>query len=252
MDSEKKPVKHIQIAALIYASWMDDRDPNSEFNRNMREVSKRGRAIGTAARKRRDQEKERYYETVRSWANKGGSRLSELLPLDIYNPLISPKLEHASHPLRQAEERYLLINLGIENTGNVLENWALIGMALSAAGEDSPIGIVLPKPTEKRGRRKSGLSVDYQRAVWKHLLEEWEVTLSTPEGKDFTYSGSGLFTLNELLDVFLSELDDPYFKDSQEAFQEIESRLKLKGVSRDTLTTSFSRGDKERREMWES
>ena len=252
MDSNEIAFKYFQIATLIFAQWENDRDPNTEFNQEVRERGKRSRVLAKASMEKRYDAKECFYKTVKSWANEGASKLSELIPLDIYNPLIAPKLEHTNHPLRQAEERYLLIKHNLEDTGNSLENWALIGMTLSGVGGDSPISIVYPQPKEKRGRRKSGLSIDYQRAVWKLFLEDSEVTITTADDEEFTYTGSNLFTLNELLDVFLSELDDPILENSQAAFREIESRLKLKGVSRDTLTTSFSRGEKERREMWES
>lgn len=253
MDSKNISFKHFQIANLIYADWMNDRDPNTEFNRDMRASSKRGKKLAKASIKKLSTEKERYIKTLKSYAAKQcGTRMTEVLPLDIYNPLISPSLSHATHPLRQAEERYLLAKHKINNTGNSIQNWALIGMALSEGGAESPHNILFPQPKEKRGRRKSGLSIDYQRAVWKLFLEDAEVTITMADEEEFSYSGSNLFTLNELLDVFLSELELPMMEGTSHVFQDIDHRLKLKGVSRDTLTTSFSRGEKERREMWDS
>ncbi|MDC1061941.1 hypothetical protein OAQ23_04065 [Hellea sp.] len=50
----------------------------------------------------------------------------------------------------------------------------------------------------------------------------------------------------------MSELEAPMMESTLHAFQDINRQLKLKGVSRDTLITSFSRGEKERRKMWNS
>ena len=219
----------------------------------MKASAERGRKIGQAARKKLKEEKEHYHNTLKTYAAKQtGSRMTEVLPLDIYNPLIGPSLSHTEHPLRQAEERYLLVKYKIKDTGNSIQNWALIGMALAEVGSESPIKVLFPQPKEKRGRRKSGLSIDYQRAVWKLFLQDAEVTITTADGEEFSYSSENLFTLNELLDVFLSELEAPTMEGTLHAFQDIDRELKLKGVSRDTLTTSFSRGEKERREMWNS
>ena len=253
MDSQEITLKHFKIANLIYGNWINERDPNTEFNKDMKASAEQGRKSGQAVRKKLKEEKERYYKTLKTYAAKQtGSRMTEVLPLDIYNPLISPSLSHADHPLRQAEERYLLVKHRITDTGNSIQNWALIGMALAETSAESPIRVLFPQPKERRGRRKSGLSIDYQRAVWKLFLEEGEVTITTANEEEFSYSGANLFTLNELLDVFLSELDTPTMEGTIHAFQDIDRKLKLKGVSRDTLTTSFSRGEKERREMWDS
>ncbi len=253
MDSQEITFKHFKIANLIYVNWVNERDPNTEFNKDMKASAERGRIIGQAARKKLKEEKERYHKTLKTYAAKQtGSRVTEVLPLDIYNPLISPSLSHADHPLRQAEERYLLVKYNIKDTGNSIQNWALIGMALAEVGGESPIKVLFPEPKEKRGRRKSSLSIDYQRAVWKLFLEDAEVTIIKPDKEEYSYSGSNLFTLNELLDVFLYELEAPIMEGTLDAFQDINRKLKLKGVSRDTLITSFSRGEKERRDRWES
>lgn len=253
MDSGEISFKHFKIATLIYTQWLDERDPDAKFNKQMAKSAERGRKLGETARAKLKKEKERYYNSVKDYAKKqNSSRFEDVLPLHIYNPLISPEISHTTHTLRQAEERYLLHLHKIEDTGSTVENWALIGMALSEAGDESPFNILFPRPKEKRGRRKTGLGIDYRRAVWKLLLEDCTVTMTAPDGEEYSYSSSNLFTLNELLDVFLFELNDATIPESQHAFEEIESRLKLKSVSRDTLITSFSRGEKERREMWDS
>jgi len=253
MDSQEITFKHYKIANLIYGNWVNDHDPNSEFNKEMKDVGKRSRKLAKASINKLKKEKELYHKTIKKYAAKQtGSRMTEVLPLSIYNQFISPILSHADHPLRQAEERYLMVKHHIDDTGNSIQNWALIGMALAGNGAESPISVLFPQPKEKRGRRKSGLSIDYHRAVWKLFLEDTEIKITTANDEEFSYSGANLFTLNELLDVFLSELDTPTMEGTIHAFQDIDRKLKLKGVSRETLTTSFSRGEKERREMWDS
>lgn len=253
MDKENISFKHFQIANLICAVWMNHRDPNTELNQDMKAASNRGKELAKTSIKKLSIEKEHYIKTLKNYAAKqDGNQMFEVIPLDIYNPLISPSLSDATHPLRKAEERYLLAKHKINDTGDSIQNWALIGMALTGEGEESPINILFPQPKEKRGRRKSGLSIDYQRAVWKCFLEDAEVTIIMADEEEFSYSGSNLFSLNELLDVFLSELDAPFMQDTIHIFQDIDRRFKLKGVSRDTLTTSFSRGEKERKRMWDS
>ena len=251
MDRQEITSKHFKIAYLIYGNWVNERDPNTEFNKDRKASSERAKKLAQVSIKKLKEEKEHYYKTLKTYAAKQtGSRMSEVLPLDIYNPLISPSLSHADHPLRQAEERYLLVKYNIKDTGNSIQNWALIGMALTECGGEYPVNILFPQPKEKRGHRKSGFSIDYQRTVWKLFLEDAEVTIITADHEEFSFSGESLFTLNELLDVFLSELEAPMMESTLHAFQDINRQLKLKGVSRDTLITSFSRGEKERCKMW--
>jgi len=159
-----------------------------------------------------------------------------------------------SHPARQLQERYLLVKLEIKQSRSSPENWSAIGLAM-ADRETNLYEVLNPqKKLEKRGRKPKGLSVDYERAVWKSGIDDFiwakgEETLSSIE-----FSGSlnmVFYTTSQLIDAFLFGLENPDLHQHIHALEYLEKRLKLKGKSKSSLLVGFNRGEKQREELWD-
>lgn len=163
-----------------------------------------------------------------------------------------------THPLRQIQERYLIISLGIEVCGTSIENWRSIGLALANEKTDV-VAIMNPPPkAEKRGRRRGGLSLDYERAVWKVSVDEQMMLAAEPLDEGFlaeTYPEEEFFkvtkySLSEVLDAYLWAFENPDLHPHLNLFRYLEGKLKLRHKSRASLLVGFNRGEKQREELW--
>ncbi len=251
----------LAVVELIASHYIDQHSPNNEFNKEMKEVRKRATKTARIVRENGDAEKALYVETVEDFItqNRGAKKILRI-PLDLYNPLITPELDGASHALRQAEERYLRKKYRIPDMGDSIKNWALIGMVLAANEPDSPHKILYRDELEKtkKGRPKKGQSVDYQRAVWRlmvdsHAYEDAEKRAAFFNKGEEEYSFTvTVYTLGELLDGYLYAFDCPEAHDYMWIFENLEANLKMRFLSRATLLTSFNRGEKERAKLWDT
>lgn len=185
-----------------------------------------------------------FLELVKECA--GGSYFNRLdekfYPLDK-----SFTMKNFAHPVREIQERYLLVKLDIEQCGTSSENWAAIGFAL-ANSETGLVDILCPQKKEKRGRR-SGPSLDYERAVWKLMLDEhsWDAARHV-EGDNYVAT---FYSLSEILDGYFYAFEHPNEHKHMDVFKHLESVMKLKGKSRDSLLVAFNRGEKQRSALWD-
>ena len=58
------------------------------------------------------------------------------------------------------------------------------------------------------------------------------------------------YTINDLLDAYNFAFDNPERHPFINEFQQMESKLKMRGISRDSLVTSFYRGESQRDALW--
>ena len=251
----------LAVIELIASHHIDQYSPDNEFNQEARKSAERGKKIAQTVMDNDAEEKALYYETVEAFIDRHSAwKKIFRIPLDIYNPLVSPKLEHADHELRKAEERYLLKKKRIPDTGDSVKNWALIGMALAEKEPDCPRKILFKDEFANRnkGRPSKGLSVDYKRAVWRLMVDsfayehaEKKAAFFKRDEEEYSFTVT-VYTLGELLDGYLYAFDCPEAHDYMWIFENLEANLKMRFLSRATLLTSFSRGEKERAKLWDT
>lgn len=161
-----------------------------------------------------------------------------------FDPKLS--MDNLDHPVRRLQEIYLLIKLDITKCSSRAENWANIGKALANA-ESGLITILNPPKMEKRGRPKNGF-LDYERAAWKCLLDEYAMQTAIPD--DNGIFKAKIYSLTEILEAFDYGFKNPVEHSHIKILRQIDSKIKLRGRSRDSLLVAFNRGEKEREERW--
>lgn len=155
----------------------------------------------------------------------------------------------SEHPIRQIQERYLMIQLGIEHSASSDENWAAIGMKL-ASKEINLLDILnSTEGKERRGRPRGGAHLDYERAVWKYSLDNY--ILEHVDELIKKHSKIPRIPLSKLLDAYLYALENPSSHNYGYIFEHLEDRLKIRAKSRASLLVSFNRGEKKREDMWD-
>lgn len=240
---------------LIAHEYIDSHNPNNDFNKQIRDSAARSMKAAAIKRENLLAEKNLYYETIENYIEEN-SDLKKIyrLPLDLYSPLSVPELEHSDHVLRKAEERYLIKQLDISDAKDSIKNWALIGMALAANRKDAPNTILFKEEwsRQNKGRPSKGLSIDYERAVWRLMVNSHAVELAEKkaailnEGQDEYKFVVTLYTLTELLDAYIYAFENPDKHEYLWVFEQLEEKLKIRFKSRSSLLTSFNRGEKER------
>jgi len=158
------------------------------------------------------------------------------------------------HHAKKLQERYLLIKLDITQIGTSSENWSAIGMALANKETNLMKVINPPERKEKRGRRSNGVSVDYERAVWKYSVDKhiWDVAFSESENVEYDEVVKvTLYSTSELIDAFLFGLKNPDSHKHIHILKHLEKRLKLSGKSKASLLVGFNRGEKQRDALWD-
>ncbi len=154
-----------------------------------------------------------------------------------------------SHPLRRLEEAYLMIRLDIKISGTSKDNWTRIGMEMAKRQIDIIKILNPPVKKEKRGRPDNkGVSIDYLRAVWKYQLDRYALK----NYPDDTLVNEKLkpYSLTDIIGAYNFALENPSYHPYESTFQHLDSMLKIKNRSIDTLLVSFNRGEKEREAMW--
>jgi hypothetical protein len=233
----------LEIISYIALEWENRHDPDGEFNAEMRSVATRVRKSHSAKVKMLEAEKKRYIETVDKYFQ---NVPMGKLPSGGYG-ILGPKLNDVTHPLRVAQERYLINKMNLQDSGNSTNNWVMIGIS-QADKSDSPFALRYKNTTNtaKGGRPKSGVGLDYERAVWKLYLDEFMFEFFGDDVFEFI----GVLGLSKILDAFDYAFEHSNEHPHIETFEKIESELKMKFKSREGLYVSFNRGEKERAAMW--
>lgn len=248
MDDAEKACEPVMLSivnfiASQHISWIAWNREQSEARKSRPSYQKMF-ATSEAKRAWKQRAEECYVELIKAYSK--GSYFNQLdEKFYPFNRALS--LNSFDHPVREIQERYLLVKLDIEHSGTPSENWAAIGLAL-ANEETGLVKILCPPKKEKRGRR-SGYSLDYERAVWKLMLDEhsWDAAKHVA-GDDYIAT---FYSLSEILDGYFYAFEHPNEHEHMHVFEHLESVMKLKGKSRDSLLVAFNRGEKQRSALWD-
>lgn len=246
----------IEALHVIACQWIWDHNPNNPINQEFRRSAQKGRETVKRIKETKNRENDIFNQKMFDFLKDYDGKLKLLFNEIVIsnNPIGKVTLNQINDRIRKAEERLLLSQFSIEPTECSTTNWALIGLSLSNRHNSPAMNFYNEKSgynkSTGRGRPSKGLSIDYERAVWKVMIDGFILEFAETVSTDDSEIKVRFYTINDLLDAYNFAFDNPDRHPFINEFQELESKLKMRGISRDSLVTSFYRGESQRNTLW--